>query len=70
MKVTVTRVQEIELAIESLSPDEYARLRDWFAERDWAYWDRQIEADSATGKLDFLIQEALTEKTRGQLTAI
>jgi hypothetical protein len=70
VEVIMTRVQEIELAIESLSPDEYTRLRDWFAERDWAYWDRQIEADSVTGKLDFLIQEALAEKTRGQLKAL
>ncbi|MER2528228.1 MAG: hypothetical protein ABTR07_09915 [Candidatus Competibacter denitrificans] len=53
--------------IESLPPEQYARLRDWFTERDWALWDRQIEADAAAGKLDFLIDEALAEKARGAL---
>lgn len=32
-------------------------------ERDWAEWDKQIERASNAGKLDFLIQEALEEKT-------
>jgi len=63
----VTRVQEIEIAIESLSPDEYARLRKWFLARDWERWNHQIEADSEAGKLDFLIQEALAEKKQGHL---
>ncbi len=63
----MTRVQEIEIAIESLSPDEYARLRQWFIARDWERWNHQIEADSAVGKLDFLIQEALAEKKQGHL---
>jgi len=26
---------------------------------DWERWDRQIELDSASGKLDFLIKEAV-----------
>ncbi|MCI0478808.1 MAG: hypothetical protein L0Y55_21400 [Anaerolineales bacterium] len=67
MEAEMTRVQEIEIAIESLSPDEYARLRQWFTERDWEQWDRQIAADSEAGKLDFLIQEALAEKKQGHL---
>jgi hypothetical protein len=63
----MTQVQEIENAIESLSRDDYARLREWFLERDWANWDRQIEMDSQSGKLDFLIEEALAEKKQGRL---
>ncbi|MBI5747790.1 MAG: hypothetical protein HZA00_01605 [Nitrospinae bacterium] len=61
------KVEEIEATIESLSDDEYARLREWFYERDWKKWDRQIEADSESGKLDFLIKEALNEKAKGNL---
>jgi hypothetical protein len=38
--------------------DGYTRLRQWFSERDWEKWDRQFEADSEAGKLDFLLQEA------------
>lgn len=61
------KIEEIEATIESLSEDEYVRLREWFYERDWKKWDRQIEADSESGKLDFLIKEALDEKAKGNL---
>ena len=60
--MSITRVEEIQVAIESLPYEEYIRLRQWFSERDWEKWDRQIETDSESGKLDFLIEEALTEK--------
>lgn len=63
----MTKVQEIQAAIESLPREEYLRLRQWFVERDWEQWDKQIEADSEAGKLDFLIQEALDEKAKGLL---
>jgi hypothetical protein len=42
-------------------------LREGFAQKDWEIWDRQIEADSAKGKLDFLLEEAMTAKSQGQL---
>ena len=61
------KVEEILNSIESLSEEEFARLRDWFAERDWERWDRKIEADSKSGKLDFLVKEALDEKEKGNL---
>jgi len=63
----MSRVEEIQAAIESLPADEYARLRRWFSEKDWDKWDKQIEADSESGKLDFLIKEASDEKARGKL---
>lgn len=65
--VNMTKVEEIKAAIESLSQAEYERLRQWFVERDWEMWDKQIEADSASRKLDFLIKEAFDEKARGNL---
>ena len=61
------QIEEIQVAIESLPPEKYARLRQWFSERDWDQWDRQIEADSSAGKLDFFIKEALDEKKQGNL---
>ena len=61
------QIEEIQVAIESLPPEKYARLRRWFSERDWDKWDRQIEADSSAGKLDFFIKEALNEKKQGNL---
>lgn len=67
---TMTRVEELESAIDALSADEYSALRDWFWERDWAKWDRQIEADAASGKLDSLVREARDAKARGTLRAL
>jgi hypothetical protein len=54
-------IEEIKKAIENLSLEDFARLREWFREKDWAEWDEQIAADSAAGKLDFLIKEMLEE---------
>ncbi|MEK6617847.1 MAG: hypothetical protein AABY90_04045 [Nitrospirota bacterium] len=63
----MSKVEEIQAAIETLSRDEYVRLREWFSEREWEEWDKQIEMDSESGKLDFLGKEALEEKTKGKL---
>jgi hypothetical protein len=63
----VSKVQRIQTEIESLSDEEYSKLRKWFFERDWEKWDRQIDEDSGSGKLDFLIKEALDEKSKGNL---
>jgi hypothetical protein len=63
----MTQVELIQAEIESLSLEEYSRLRRWFAEKDWERWDKQIEKDSASGKLDFLIEEALSAKENGEL---
>jgi hypothetical protein len=62
--MSIARVEEIQVAIESLPYQDYIRLRQWFSERDWGKWDKQIEADSESGKLDFLIEEALNEKAK------
>jgi len=63
----MSKVEKIEAEIESLSEEEYVHLRKWFSEKDWGKWNRQIEADSETGKLDFLVREALDEKAKGKL---
>ncbi len=61
------RLVELETAVEHLSEQEYDEFRRWFLERDWETWDRDIEADAAAGKLDFLIQEARDAKRTGRL---
>ena len=63
----MTRVEEIKNAVVSLQGEEYRQFRDWFLERDWEQWDKQIQADSESGKLDFLVKEAMKEKSRGKL---
>ena len=54
-------IEKLELLVKSLSPEELAKFREWFAEFDAQIWDRQIEADAAAGKLDRLIDESMAE---------
>ncbi len=63
----MSKINAIRKAIEALSEEEYAQLRQWFYERDWKKWDQEIEKDSKSGKLDFLIREAFDEKRCGKL---
>ena len=63
----MSNVEEIKEAIEALPEADYVQFREWFCEKDWEKWDKQIEADSKSGKLDFLIAEALEEKNKGTL---
>ena len=51
------RVEEIESAIDGLTPEEYRRIAQWFLVRDQERWDAQLDSDSAAGKLDFLFDE-------------
>jgi hypothetical protein len=61
------RVEQIEAAISGLAPEEYQRLVEWFRTREQARWDEQMDADSSTGKLDFLFEEAERESPQGLL---
>ena len=58
-------VKSIENAVESLRPMELAEFRRWFAEFDGNAWDRQMEEDAASGKLDRLAAEALADHRAG-----
>ena len=59
------RVEEIEEAIQRLSREEFAELARWVLEAEQKLWDKQLDEDTAAGRLDFLRDEALAEK--GQL---
>ena len=64
------RIEDVQQAIQNLTSVDYTRLRSWFNELDSEEWDRQIEADSADGKLDSLIVEAEEAKQQGTLKAL
>ena len=63
----MSTVPEIKRSILNLSDAEYAEIVEWLYEREEAEWDRQIEADAAAGKLDFLKAQALAAKQNGAL---
>ncbi len=63
----MSKVEEIERAIEQLPPRDVTKLASWLLKRDNAEWDRQLEKDSATGRLDFLFEQAESERKADKL---
>ena len=63
----MSNITEIQQAILALPEADYLQFKRWFSELDWAKWDRQIEVDSESGKLDFLVAEVLEAKENGTL---
>ena len=63
----MSTVPEIEAAIRQLGEEELAKFRQWFAEYDSARWDRQIECDATSGRLDALAEEALADLREGRI---
>jgi hypothetical protein len=63
----MTKLQLIQTEIETLTDDEFTYLKNWINEFDAQQWENQIEEDSNSGRLNFLIEESLLEKSKGQL---
>ena len=59
-------ITEIESAISKLPPSEIAKLAEWFYEFQAQVWDKQIEQDVQSGRLDSLIEQAEREFESGQ----
>ncbi|CAN5642167.1 hypothetical protein BH20VER1_BH20VER1_05440 [soil metagenome] len=58
---------EIKTAVRALPPKELAELAAFILEQDSLAWDKQIDEDSASGKLDFLFEEADRAEAAGKL---
>ena len=63
-------IEKLELLIKSLSPEELAQFREWFAEFDAQVWDRQIEADAVAGRLDAAAKQADDDFEAGRCTPL
>ena len=64
------KLEQIEQQIRGLSASDFAELREWILEQDWAAWDAQIERDARSGKLEFLASEAKEEYESGKARKI
>lgn len=62
--MSLTEIQE---AIVNLTSTEREELRLWFEQFEEDDWDRQMSADVASGKLEFLTREASEAKRYGKL---
>ncbi|MEW6713322.1 MAG: hypothetical protein AB1403_26110 [Candidatus Riflebacteria bacterium] len=58
-------ITELEQAVTKLSEQELNRFREWFDEYYAEMWDRQIEADAKSGRLDDLLAEVDEEYNAG-----
>ncbi len=63
----MSKIDELKTEIERLPQEEFIELVQWLSEKHWERWDKEIEAASEAGKLDFLMREALEEKAKGTL---
>jgi hypothetical protein len=66
----MSKLEEIQQAIQELSPEDFSNLTRWLAELDWQKWDEQIEKDSESGKLDFWVEKASRAKANNQLSEL
>jgi hypothetical protein len=62
----MSKIESIEREIERLDDESFAAFRAWFIGYENSRWDRQIEADANSGRLDPLIEEALAEHRAGK----
>ena len=63
----MSRTEEIEDAIDRLSPEEFRRIAGWVREREQRQWDEQLDSDSSSGKLNFVFEEAEVESRESLL---
>ena len=66
----MSKVDQLKAEIERLPVEDFAELSRWLSEKDWERWDKEIEADSESGRLDFLVREAQREKSKGRLKGL
>jgi hypothetical protein len=57
---------EIKTAVMNLNKTELSELLDWLEEYQESLWDKQIEEDVQSGKLDSLIEKAKKEFKEGK----
>jgi hypothetical protein len=62
----MSTVKELEKTITGLSQQQLAEFRAWFESFDAARWDREIEEDVHSGKLDRVAEKAIGEYRKGK----
>lgn len=62
------RLKTAEGLVRKLTPEELVQFTTWFAEFQSGIWEKQIENDSNSGRLDGLIEKANRGIDAGQAT--
>ena len=63
-------IEEIENEIINLPQDQLRKFRAWYEAFDSNAWDKQIEYDIATSKLDVLADVAIADHKAGRSTKL
>ena len=64
----MTTLEDIEKAVEQLSPEELNKFRAWFEALQAQLWDQQIEHDIKAGKLDKHAERWRADYVAGKFT--
>jgi hypothetical protein len=60
------KIEDIEKAVEQLSPEDLAKFRAWFEEFEERRFDEWIARDAKAGKIDKLLAEARANHEAGR----
>lgn len=63
-------IQEIERAVSRLSAEELSSFSEWFEDFVSDQWDRQIQADASSGKLQAVLDKAENHLKEGRCTPL
>lgn len=66
----MTRLEKIQQSVEDLSDQELRTLAEWFEDLRARRWERQIEDDLQTGKLDKFLDEVRADVAAGRSTPL
>jgi len=68
--MALTTLQEIERAIDALTPGELEELCAWLDRRHPHDIEARIESDLAAGRMDDAIRQALDDEANGRVTPL
>ena len=63
----MTMLEKVETEIKKLSHGDFVKLLEWIDHYREDEWDRQMDRDSISSRLNFLFEEAGNERTQGKL---
>lgn len=66
----MTKVEKLEKEIRELDQAELIAFREWFHEFESEKWDRQIEEDVRSGRLDKLAEKSIDAHRAGRSTKL
>lgn len=63
-------VKDIESVIATLTPEELRYFREWFEQFDAQCWEKQLEQDAQSGRLDAMADQVTRAHKSGRSTPL